>query len=121
MDRAYSEATGATDGSIIAAIITVQATRNAGSVRPMVPVMGPPCWDHVMIATQAIAAVMRRTAACGVRRHVSTADKAAWVHQPTDGDELPVAPAASTTYAELMVSPPRGERWPGSGPRSAPT
>ena len=39
IDRAYSEATGATDGSIIAAIITVQATRNGGSARPIVPVM----------------------------------------------------------------------------------
>ena len=41
MDRAYSDATGATEGSIIAAIITVQATRNAGSVRPIVPGHGP--------------------------------------------------------------------------------
>jgi hypothetical protein len=63
MERAYSDATGATDGSIIAAIITVQATRNAGSVRPMVPAMGPPWVDHARTATHAIAAAMRRTAA----------------------------------------------------------
>jgi hypothetical protein len=53
--------------------------------------------------------------------NVSAADKAAWVHQPMEGDELPVAPAGSTTYAEFMVLPPRGERWPGNGPHSAPT
>jgi hypothetical protein len=38
-DRWYIEATGATDGSIIAAIISAHMPTKAGRPRPMVPLM----------------------------------------------------------------------------------
>src|SRR6516165_5288739 len=66
--RAHSTATGAADGSIIAAIITTHSPRNGSSARPMVPGPLPMFVASVMVTAQAAAAsvatAIHGTASC---------------------------------------------------------
>jgi hypothetical protein len=54
--RVHSTATGATDGSIIAAIITSHSPRKGSSVRPMVPGPLPMCRARRTVTAHATAA-----------------------------------------------------------------
>ena len=78
-DRWYIEATGATEGSIIAAIINPHMPTKAGRLRPMVPVMPTIVPARPAVTSQATAATSSSTAACGVRRR---SDGAALVVMP---------------------------------------
>src|SRR5690349_15900781 len=51
ISRAHSTATGAADGSIIAAIMTIHSPRNGSSARPMVP--GP---LPIVVASETVTA-----------------------------------------------------------------
>jgi len=59
---AYSEAVGATDGSIMAAIISVQAGTNATRPSPIVPVIPAIPRASATVAAQAAAAAISRKA-----------------------------------------------------------
>src|SRR5215475_2821907 len=62
--RVHNTATGATEGSIIAAIITTHSPRNGTSARPMVP--GPlPIWRLTTTVTAHAAAASAATAIQG--------------------------------------------------------
>src|SRR5205807_2507507 len=63
---AYSEAVGATEGSIMAAIISVQAGTNAARARPIVPVIPAIPRARATVATQAPAATTSSSAASRV-------------------------------------------------------
>ena len=54
--RVHSTATGATDGSIIAAIITTQSPRKGSSARPIVPGPLPMLRARMTVTAQATAA-----------------------------------------------------------------
>ena len=54
--RVHSTATGATDGSIIAAIITTHSPRKGSSARPMVPGPLPMLRASMMVTAHATAA-----------------------------------------------------------------
>jgi hypothetical protein len=73
------EATGATEGSIIAAIISAHMPTKAGRLRPMVPVMPTIAPARPAVTSQATAAASSSAAACGVRRR---SDGAALVVMP---------------------------------------
>ena len=52
-DRIHTVAIGATDGNIMAAIITTQTTRNAESDSPIVPGPTPISWACAIVTIQA--------------------------------------------------------------------
>jgi hypothetical protein len=56
INRVHSTATGATDGSIIAAIITAHSPRNGSNARPIVPGPLPMSRASVTVTTHATAA-----------------------------------------------------------------
>ena len=58
--RVHSTATGATDGNIIAAIITTQTPRKGSRARPIVPGPLPMLSASAMVTTQAAAASAAR-------------------------------------------------------------
>src|ERR1035437_7222959 len=59
-ERIQTTAIGATDGNIMAAIITSQTDRNAASESPIVPAPTPIGPTQVIVATQASAAIRHR-------------------------------------------------------------
>ncbi len=59
-ERIHTTAIGATDGNIIAVIITTQTPRNAASESPIVPAPTPIEPAQVMVTTQATAAITHR-------------------------------------------------------------
>src|SRR6516162_9405713 len=68
MVLAYSEATGDTEGSTIAAIISVQTGTNAARPSPIVPAIPAIPRASAMVAAQAPAARISRNAASRVAR-----------------------------------------------------
>jgi hypothetical protein len=56
INRVHSTATGATDGSIIAAIITAHSPRRGSSARPMVPGPLPMSLASITVGAHAAAA-----------------------------------------------------------------
>jgi hypothetical protein len=56
INRVHNTATGATDGSIIAAIITAHSPTKGSSARPIVPGPLPMCLASITVTTQATAA-----------------------------------------------------------------
>ena len=67
-DRSYSTATGATDGSIIAAIISVHTPTKASSPRPIVAPMAFMPRACAITANHATPAINKSAAASRVRR-----------------------------------------------------
>ena len=72
--RVHSTATGATDGNIIAAIITTHTPRKGSNARPIVPGPLPMLWASAIVTTQAAATWAAQAA--GLCTDIFTAIKA---------------------------------------------
>src|SRR5947207_11408757 len=68
MPRAYRDANGVTEGSIMAAIISVQMPRNDSRPSPMVPGMDPMCRAARTTPVHAAAATSSNEPMYGARR-----------------------------------------------------
>src|SRR5438477_6221994 len=81
--RAYSDATGATAGSIIAVIMTAHIGRNSCTGRPMVPTPLPMSRAYATTPTHASAARATSVIVVGFRRYAGRAAGTAGAVMPT--------------------------------------
>src|SRR5258708_1785332 len=106
ISRVHSTATGATDGSIIAAIMTTHSPRNGSNPRPIVPGPLPMLWASPSVTAHAIAArtatAIHGGAVCRLGRVRASGGTAAGTH-PAGATPSPAWPSDRKTRTECYL------------------